>query len=365
MKNFSLQDRNALVEMFRDYYNQYRSDNGEKGLTFQTVNSKGELLTFSDKEAQLNAALKREIAHVSGVADAQEWPVEVYANHPVVSWATFAVINHLIDAVLPEAITKSIGMYTDVINVDMGDSATFDIEARDLFVVSKAGHAMRQGELKKQFKGQVAVIPEARVLSVDVSLYKVLAGLESLARFTAKAVMSMEAEATKDAYTAFATAMAALDNAGSDALRFSGWAASTFISLAQKVTAWNGGQKAVLVGTSLALQNVLPDDANYRYDLQSDFVKMGYIRDFKGFSVLEIPQVADWETEFSLTIDDTKLWVLSPTAGKLVKLVFEGATLANTREMFDNANLSQQTNLIKMWGSGIATSSIAGTIELS
>lgn len=366
MRNFSLKDREALVAMFRDYYNQYRSDNGEKGLTYQTQKADGSPLYFSDKEAQLNAAIKKEVAYVSGVADAQEWPVEVYATHPLVSWATFAVVNQLIDAVLPDSLIKTIGMYTDVINLDMGDSAAFDIEPRDLFVVSKAGRAQRQAEIKKQFRGQVTIIPEAREITVAVSLYKVLAGLESLARFTAKAVMSLEADATKAAYDAFATAMAALDNTGTDALRYAGWTDANFITLAQKITAWNGGRKAVLVGTALALQSVLPSgDTNYRYTLESDYVRMGYIRNFKGYDVLEIPQVADWATEFSLLIDDTKLWVLSPAAGKLVKLVFEGSTLASTAGAFDNGNLTQETNLMKMYGTGIATSSLAGTIELS
>lgn len=365
MKKFSLQDREALVAMFRDYYAQYRADMGEKGLSYQTAKADGGILTFSDKEAQLNAAIKKEVAYVSGVPEAQEWPLEVYATHPIVSWATFAIVNQLIDAVLPDSLVNSIGLYTDIINIDMGDSASFDIEPRDLFVVSKAGHAMRQGELKKQFKGQVSIIPEARVISVTVSLYKVLSGMESLARFTAKAVQSLESEATKDAYTAFATAMAALDNAGTDQLRYAGWSQANFLTLAQRVSAWNGGRRAMLVGTSLALQNVLPADANYRYDLESDFVRMGYIRNFKGYDVMEIPQVADWATEFSTLIDDTKLWVLSPSAGKLVKLVLEGSTLASTANAFDNANLTQETNLIKMFASGIATSALAGTIELS
>lgn len=355
-----------LYDMFVDYYNHFRSLEGDKGLVFSTTNKAGEIIDFSEKETQLNANLRQEIVRVSGVPCPEGMPLEVYASNPNVVWATFAVVNALVDAVLPDAITRSIGMYADVKTIGYGDSATFDIEARDLFVVSKAGRALRQAEIHKQFKGQVAVIPEARQISVGVSLYRVLAGHESLARFASKAIMSMEAQVTKDAYSAFATAMAALDNAGDDALRFSGWSDSTFISLAQKVTAWNGGQKAVLVGTSLALQNVLPtSDVNYRYDLSSEYVKMGYIRDFKGYSVMEIPQVADWATEFKLVIDDTKLWVLSPSAGKLIKLVLEGSTLSSASGPFDNANLTQDANITKMWGTGVATSSLAGTIELS
>jgi len=359
--------KTELFEMFVDYYNQYCAEQrGEKGLSYITKNGKGESVTFSEKEEKVNQAMMREIMARAGVKDLSEMPLEAWSTHPMLRWASFAVVNQMIDAVLPDAILRSTGMYSDVKVIGYGDSATFDIEARDLFVVSKAGRAMRQGEVKKQFKGQVAIIPENRLISVGVSLYRVLAGQESLARFASKAAMSLEAQIAKDAYTAFATAMAALDNAGDDALRFSGWSDSTFISLAQKVSAWNGGAPVTLVGTKLALQEVLPSaDVNYRYDLESEYVRMGYIRNFKGVDVLEIPQQADWATEFKLTIDDTKLWVLSPAAGKLVKVVLEGSTIAMTDNAMENANLTQNANLMKSWGTGIATSSIAGTIELA
>jgi len=354
-----------LYLMFKDYFAEYRAGEGAK-VTFATARKDGSPLTFSMKEEEINSALKHEIARVSGVSNIQDYPVETWATHPTIGWATFAVINQMIDAVLPETIVDSIGAYADVRVIGYGDSAAFNIEPRDLFVVSKAGRGMKQGEIHKQYRGQVQVIPEARVLSVGVSLYRVLSGQESLARFAAKAALSLESQVTRDAYGAFATAMAALDNAGADALRFSGWSDSTFVSLAQKVAAWNGGAKPVLMGTKLALSNVLPSsDTNYRYSLEDEYVRMGYIRNFKGYDVLELPQVAAWETEFNLVLDDTKLWVVSPTAGKLVKVVLEGATMANTTDAFGNADLTQQTNLIKMWGTGIATSALAGTIELA
>jgi len=359
VKKFSAGNE-AFYEAFVDYFNHYRTDNGAKGLTFSTDRS------FAEKEAAIDKAFRKEIARISNVPNAQEFAPERFATHPVVKWATFAIVSQLVDAILPDAITDSIGLYTDVRTIGFGDSASFDIEPRDLFVVSKAGRGMRSGEIHRQYKGQVNVLPENHELTVGVSLYRVLSGAESLARFAAKAVMSMEASMTRDAYTAFATAMAALDNAGTDALRISGWSDATFTALAQKIQAWNGGVKPVLMGTSVALLNVLPTtDVNYRYDLNSEYVKMGHIPQYRGFDIMEIPQVADWTTEFGVVIDNTKLWLVSPTAGKLVKLVLEGSTISNTDGAFDNANLMQNTTLMKSWGTGIATSALAGTIELS
>jgi len=359
VKAFS-QGNQKFYEAFIDYFNHYRADGGTKGLTYDSS------VSFSEKEAKIDVAFRKEIARISNVPNAQEFNTQLFATHPNVKWATFAIVSQLVDAVLPDAITDSIGLYTDVRSIGFGDSASFDIEPRDLFVVSKAGRGMRSGEIHRQFRGQVNVLPENHELTVGVSLYRVLSGAESLARFAAKAVLSMEAAMTRDAYSAFATAMAALDNAGDDALRISGWNDATFTALAQKIAAWNGGIKPVLLGTSVALVNVLPTtDVNYRYDLNSEYVKMGHIPQFRGYDVMEIPQVANWGTEFDTLIDDTKLWLVSPTAGKLVKLVLEGSTISNTDGAFDNANLTQNTTLMKSWGTGIATSALAGTIELS
>ena len=350
--------------MFRDYFNHYRTTSGVEGLEYQKSNKEGMEITFSEKEDQMNGMLKREILRHAGVANMDSFPISTWSNNPLVKWATFAVIGQLIDMVLPEVIIGSVGLYTEVRSIGYGDSAAFDVEPRDLFVVSKAGRAQRTAEVKKQFNGQVTVIPENRQLTVQVSLYKVLAGKESLANFVMKAIASIEAEMTRDVFNTFNTTMEALDNAGDDALRFAGYTQAGLVSLCQKVSAFNGGKKAIVVGTQAALANVLPTDNNYRYTLESDFVKIGYIRTAFGYDVMALPQVADYRTDFLLALDDDNLYVISPAADKPVKLVLEGTTMSNISGVYDNANLTQDATIVKAWGTGIATNAIAGIITL-
>lgn len=98
--------------------------------------------------------------------------------------------------------------------------------------------------------------------------------------------------------------------------------------------------------------------------LDSEYVRMGYVSNMATYDVLSIPQIADWRTEFKLLLDDTRLYVLSPSAGKIVKLVIEGSTLSNVSGTFSNANLTQNATLMKSWGSAVATSSLAGLMTL-
>lgn len=358
----------APYKMFADYFNHYRSMNGAKNLEFQTsvTNADGSVspISFGEKEDKMNGALKREILRVAGIQNFAELPLESWASHPALKWATFAVVSAMIDMVLPDTIIESIGLYSDVRTIGWGDSAAFDVAPRDLFIVSKAGRSKRTTELHKQFKGQVTIVPEPREMTVFVSLMKVLAGKESLAEFVVKATRSMETALTYDVYSVFASAMDALGTVSPTNLKVAGYSQAEFVRLSQTVAAWNGGAKPIAIGTQRALASILPANANYRYDFESDYVKVGYLRSFQGTDIMVLPQVADYETPFSLKLADNRIWIVSPSAQKLVKVVLEGNVLAYTSDVYANANLLQTSTLIKSWGSAIATNAIAGVITL-
>ena len=358
-----------LIEKFSDYWNQYRAEQeGVKNLSYKTMgvrDGKDVTITFADKEEVINREFKDVVYKLSGIQNPAMLSEIAWSSHPLVGWYTFAVVSAMIDAVLPETLIQNIGLYTDVRTIGFGDSAVFNIEPRDLFVVSKAGRGKRQAEMQKSFNGQVAILPENRQMTVGVALYRVLSGAESLARFAAKAVRSLETQVALDAYNTFNTAMGALSNTpGNGQLRAAGWSQDTFVNFAQKVSAWNGGAKAMAIGTQRAMQQVLPDDANYRYDLDSEYVKLGYIKNFFGYDGLVLPQVADWTSPFGLALNDDIIYIMSPAAQKPVKLVLEGTTLSYTNGQFDAANLTQTTTFQKSWGQAIATNAVAACITV-
>ena len=360
MQFATTEENKQVYKMFYDYWKHFCSaKRGKTNMSFDNT------ISFDEKESKMNAALKREILRVAGVANFEQFSLEQWSTNPSVVWATYAIVSAMIDMILPETIIDSIGAYTDVKTIGIGDSASFEIKPRDLFVVSKAGRGQRTAQLQRHFDGMVTIVPEMREISVMVSLYRVLAGRDSLADFAAKAVQSLETAVAIDAYSTFATAMAALPTTPSGGeLKATGYSQETLVQFCQRVTAWNGGNKAVVLGTQLAMQNVLPDNNNYRYALDSEYVKMGYIKNFFGYDGIVLPQVVDLATEFKLKLDDTKLWIVSPSANKLVKMVLEGSTLANTTQPYQNANLTQSTTIWKSWGVGVATNAVAATIAI-
>lgn len=320
--------------------------------------------SLDEKEARVNKAIREEIVKRANLASVADLPVEQWFFYPNVAPAAFSVVGSLIDMILPDSIIETIGIYSDVKVIDWGDSAAFDVKPRDLFSVSHATLGKKTSEVKKQWSGQVTVTPEIRAITVGVSLYRVLAGKESLADFTAKAIRSIETQMTVDVYTVMAATMAALPLTATTGLQIAGYSQAKLVRLAEQVTAWNQGAKAMLLGTAVGLLNVLPDDTNYRYDLESKYVAVGHIPTISGIDIMRLPQVADITTPWGRVLSDTNLWVLSPSSQKLIKVVLEGNTLSNTTQPFENADLTQTTTLWKSYGIGVATNAVAGLIVL-
>lgn len=344
---------------FSDYINHYLVEfERREGYTYDKS------VDFATKEKKINELIKNEVSRVAGV-DFSVTSVANMATSPMVQWGYFAVVNSLIDMVIPDILDKTIGIYTESRFVDFGDNASFTIEPNDLFYVSKTGRDQREVYFQKQFAGQATVMPENRAITVSVNFYKILCGTESIAKFVTKAILSLEAHMNKEIFTAFNIAMDDLPAVGNAKLKVNGYTQDEAIRLAQTVGAYNGGAKAIFMGTQLALSHILPNDNNYRYFLDSEFVRMGYVRTAFGYDTLVMPQIADWENPYKLALDDKKIFVISPSSQKIVKLVYEGSTITNTKGAFEHANLTETTTINKSYGIGIVTNAIAGEIVLA
>lgn len=348
---------------FKDYMFHYLSEVEKKeGYVYNKE------VKFEEKEALLNKAILEDIERVAGVSMSIEGiDPAVMANHPNIRFASFAVVGQLIDQIVPEVLDKSIGLYTDTKFGQFGDSFRFDIEPNDLFFVSKAGRDQRTVEFQRQYNGTQYIVPENREITVYVNLFRVLCGLDSLAKFVMKAILSVEAKITKEVYQAMDAAMVALPTSpvgGELKITATGGTVkkADAIALAQRVSAYNGGAEAIFVGTKVALSALFPDaNAGFRYDDAS----IAYFRNVWGIDTMEIRQVADWTNRYKLALDDTHIFVISPAAQKLVKLCYEGSTMTNTVAAYDSANKTEATTLNKSWGIGVATNAVAGLIVIS
>ena len=350
------EERKEAYEKFVEYYSLYKSGKtaNEAGVSFSEMNDK--MLKFYSDEVERMSGRKME----------DYTDLQTYCNFTDVRESAFSIISMLTDLIIPDALIKDLGLIADIKNGAWGDTLKVEMKPRDLFIVAKGGRARRTFDITRQYKGEKTVVPEVHAITVGISLYDVLRGAYTLAEFVSKAVTSIEVSMRYDIYDAFAAAMDSLPaGAGDGQLKIAGFTQDTAIALAQKVQAWNGGNKAVFVGTKLALSKILPASTNTRILLGDEYVRVGYLRDFFGISTVELEQIADYTKEFAVKLDDKKIYVLSPGTDKIVKVLVEGSTLSNTEANYANANLQQTATLYKSYGVGAFTSAIAGEITLA
>ena len=84
----------------------------------------------------MHNALLAEVERVGGCPRG-DMSFEAWSMSPQVKWATFAVVNAMIDAVLPDTVIKSIGIYTEMYTVGFGETLEFEVQPNSLFAVSR------------------------------------------------------------------------------------------------------------------------------------------------------------------------------------------------------------------------------------
>lgn len=349
-----------VFEKFTDLFNHYLANNGSAKAEYDKT------VSFAEKEQKMNETLIKAIETVSGIPSTMGFAKESMISNPNYNWATFAIVNALVDMVIPDTLLDSIGAYTGIKTGGLNDSFTYHIKSNDLFTVTKVGNGgKRVSNAQKDFEGIATLVPVERDITVQVSLYRVLNGDESLAEFVMKAARSMETEMTLDAYSAFSTAMDALPNTVGSGLRIAGYSQDGIVNLAEVVGGYNNGAKPVIMGTQTALSKVVPSDSNYRYQLESDYVTMGYVKTAFNYDLMVMSQKVDWKDKFKTVLNNKRLYIISPSAQKIVQQAIAGATTSIATGAYDNANLTQTTTLKKKWATGVITNATAGVITLA
>lgn len=341
----------------RDYYFHYMSAvENKKGYGDYDAS-----VSLDAKEEKMHKALLAEVERVSGCPRGN-MSFEAWSMSPQVKWATFAVVGAMIDAVLPDTIIKSVGVYTEFATVGFGETLEFEIQPNSLFTVSESANAQRTAFNKKQYAVNKTLQAVNHQITVQTTLYKVLSGKENLARFIRKAVISIETAMSVNAYNTLAGLIA---NASfPTALKVTGYTAGDAITLAQTVEAYNNGSKVSFVGTKKAIYQMLPDaSAGYRMITDATNPQINIVRGVFDWDIIELPQVATGNA-YGLALDDTKVYVMSTGAEKPIKGVLEGQVLTNSNDYYDNADLTSSFTMNKRWGFGAIANSTLGVINV-
>ena len=348
-----------LYRFFKDYSNQQRALRGAVGKQFSTD------LSIDQKDKAINVAFATELERRSKTKISDyEGNLAQYCANPIVRSFADAIVDNMIEMVLPETLFGSIGLIADIRFGGFLDSFSFDIKNNALFTVSKAGFRQKTAPAQKLENTTVTLTPENHEVSVISSLPAILANRESLAEYIMKVVRSIETTMLYEVYDGFNTAFDAVTFPSN--LKITNYTEDEAIRVAETVTAYNNGKKAMFVGTPVALKKILPSSLSTRILLDDEYVKNGHLTVFNTYDVLPLAQIADYESnDYSLKLDDTKVYILSTGSDKIMKVAVAGGSLSHTDGTYDNANLAQLGTVTKAWATACITNSVAGVIELS
>lgn len=347
----------SFYTKFQDYYF-HKSDveNGRKLGSYEAG------VSLAVKSQQVSEAFFAEVERVSNMRRNAE-NIDAWESHPSVQWATFAILNATVNAVLPAYMSGTLSPFVDFRTVSYGDIVHFRVKPKTLYTVSKGAHGERTTFRQRKYDGDVTVAPVEHIVTVYADMYRVLAGKEDIAEFVRVVIASIAIEMNKDAVSALNTGLTASTYPA--AFKETGaFDAKKLIALGQKVQAYNMMAKPVVIGTAAALSNVLPDSTlGYRGNFAADGGSVKIMRDFYGFDLIEIPQMPTG-VNYGLALDDSMLYVVSPAMDKLVKGVLSN-TLTNSNQFYDNADLTQNFTMRKSWAFEFVSGAFAGSYKIT
>ena len=350
---FSKDGEKNLIPAWKDYVNNYRAVNFSVKKSYDTGK------TLDEKEVLVNAAIDREIANLMKV-DCSFVDKESYVTNPTYQWAKFAVINKLVDMIIPDIIKEDYMQIANTQTIGYGDSAVFDIKSGDLFTVVKNGNSRRHVEAQRQFTGQKALVPVNHTITTEVDWYRVMAGKDNNAEYAMKVVLSIESEIATDIMAAVKDSF----NTLTANFKENAYSETAFTKLAARVSAANGGAKAVAIGTELGLGTIMPTNDYLKMGLGETYSKIGYLPVFKNVPLVALAQKIDWgSADYDFALDDSYIYMISPQTQKLVQVVFEGGSLSIADGQFANSNLTQKVSLHTRYVVGLITNSKYGIMK--
>ena len=269
----------------------------------------------SEKHDKLQNAFFAEIIAKSGVSR-DGLTTEAWVSHPSVQWASFAVVDATVNAILPQVLTPAFGLFTDFRFVSLGDVVKFKIKPNQFFTVSKGGTGERTIHRQKDFAQDIIVAPVEHIVTVYTDMYRVLAGKEDIADFVARVVLAIEQAMYGDALNAL---MTGLNNLPTGTYNISGaFDMKTLVKMAETVQVYNAGVRPVIAGSATALMRVLPDSTlGYRGNYDANGGSIELIKNVYGYDVIKMNNAA--AQGGGLVLPDNKIFVVSPAQDKLVK----------------------------------------------
>ncbi len=351
-RNFSAEDKD-VVKAGVELYKHYLHNQGKAGYSEFASGS------YEQKHEQFNKAIMLQAVTNAGLPASRAVDAKAFGK-VAVREEVFALVAEVLDIIIPNTVLTDFYRLAETKNVAWGDNLKFTVPNPNLFVVSKVSNGVRQTEPQRMYDADIILTPETRMVTIEEDFYRIVSNKIDWGMLIAKVSQSLETQISTEVYQAIFNTYSTLDSN----LKEASFTQSTFVKLAARVEALNRGTKVYVMGTKTALASVIPSEDYFKFQLGADYNKLGYLGNFHGIDMLEIPQKITPNT-LNFAIDDATLYFFSMGLDRPVKIAFEGETLVNQVTDFGaNADMTYSYTISKRYDIKIATSARYGIMKV-
>lgn len=323
---------------FKDLRNlAFNAIKAEKGAPVAySFEQNGKKETFSTEE--VNTALRNEFAKLT---------ID-YAAYRENKNVIFRLIEETIDEVLPAKVEQQYMLFADVKVLQQGDKAIFRkriteaAKKRAKGFVTKVGLAGRY-ETFMLDGAEIEVQMSAIGSACRIGFEEFLDGRIQFADLTQIILEGMDEYIYKEIAKALEAAVAALPTPNKATV--AGFDEATMDELIAIADAYG---KSTIYCTFEFAATMKPAEGWASSDMKNELWRKGWLGDYKGHTVVILPQSMVDETNTMKVIDPAQAYIIPTGTDKPVKLAFEGPTCV--REVEDNDDWSRDLQTYKKFG---------------
>lgn len=277
-----------------------------------------------------------------------------------------AIIAEIINPILPMVSNEDfIRFFADVRQIGWGDTARFIVKSNELYKVNDVAEGVLRGTMQIIHDNELVINTKNVEIVTEVDFYQVASLNFDFGDFGLKAARSFEQYIFLKVVAALATAT----GVNGAVFSASGFSKANWSTIAQKVSAANGGSPVWAIGSLGALNNIVPAETGLQMGLGQRLADEGFLEKFMGVRLVCLdPAFATpygVNTNGDLAFADDEIYFIAVGAYKPIGIVYEGDTLVVERDYTHTPDKTYRIKIGMRVGVGAVLGSKFGLLELA
>jgi len=272
-------------------------------------------------------------------------------SHPVFEWELMSIITETINTVNADNEVEDILVAANVKTVGIGDSFTDEIESKSLYKVQEHAYGDNKSRYQEHLKSPITITPLPKSASVDFDVIQMTAINYDWGKQIAKIAASFRTKMYQDVVDVIFT----VANVSATPFYAPTFAKSTYVTLASRLEAANGGAGVTAYGTNIAF-TAMSDIVDTGYTTLDEINKSGFIGNLYGVRTQIFKQAVDSSNaNFAFRVPNDRVLLMSSLGERPVKLVKESALQVISETGLNTALYKRVYTMIDSWKAQLAT----------